>query len=57
MGTTLIKNAHIVTAVDDYVADILVQDGRIHTIGKDISVGGDVDMHDASGRLCQRKPA
>ena len=51
MGTTLIKNGRIVTAVDDYVADILVQDGRIHTIGKDISVGGDVDVHDASGLM------
>ncbi|MHA1567587.1 MAG: dihydropyrimidinase [Alphaproteobacteria bacterium] len=51
MATTLIKNGHIVTAVDDYVADILIQDGRIHTIGKDISVGGDVDVHDAAGLL------
>ncbi len=51
MGTTLIKNGRIVTAVDDYVADILVQDGRIHTIGKDIPVGGDVDVHDAAGLM------
>ncbi len=51
MGTTLIKNGRIVTAVDDYVADILVQDGRIHTIGTDIEAGDDVDVHDATGLL------
>ncbi|MFN0302405.1 MAG: dihydropyrimidinase [Burkholderiales bacterium] len=48
---TLIKNGRIVTAVDDYVADILVDDGRIETIGKAIAVGGDVQIHDASGLL------
>ena len=51
MGTTLIKNGRIITAVDDYVADILVSDGRIHTIGKEIPMGGDVEVHDASGLL------
>lgn len=49
--TTLIKNGRIVTAVDDYQADILVQDGRVHTIGRDIEVGGDVAVYDASGLL------
>ena len=38
MATVLIKNGRIVTAVDDYRADILVQDGRVHTIGKDIGM-------------------
>jgi hypothetical protein len=28
--------------VDDYEADILANDGRIHTIGLDLSVGPDV---------------
>ncbi len=48
---TLIKNGRIVTAVDDYTADILVVDGRIQTIGKNLAVGADVEVHDASGLL------
>lgn len=51
MTTTLIKNGRIVTAVDDYRADILVSDGRVQTIGKSITVGADVEVHDASGLL------
>lgn len=47
----LIKNGRIVTAVDDYAADILVADGRVHTIGRDLAVGDDVEVHDASGLL------
>jgi dihydroorotase-like cyclic amidohydrolase len=48
---TLIRNGRIVTAVDDYAADILVDDGRIRTIGRQIAVGGDVEVHDAGGLL------
>ena len=33
----LIKNGHIFTAVDSYVADILVDEGKIRTIGIDIA--------------------
>jgi dihydropyrimidinase len=51
MAATLIRNGRIVTAVDDYTADILVRDGRIETIGRNIQVGGDVEVHDASGLL------
>jgi dihydropyrimidinase len=51
MAATLIKNGHIVTAVDDYTADILVVDGKIRTIGKDLVVGADVEVHDAKGLL------
>ena len=51
MPATLIKNGHIVTAVDDYNADILVVDGKIQTIGKSIAVGADVEVHDAKGLL------
>ena len=51
MAATLIKNGRIVTAVDDYTADILVVDGRVQTIGKNIAVGTDVEVHDASGLL------
>ncbi|MGB3496000.1 MAG: dihydropyrimidinase [Elainellaceae cyanobacterium] len=50
MTQTLIKNGRIITAVDDYTADILVRDGRIHTIGRDLDVPS-VPQHDASGKL------
>src|ERR671924_1761517 len=51
MATVLIKNGRIVTAVDDYQADILIEDGRIQTIGQGLVVGEDVETHDASGLL------
>ena len=51
MATVLIKHGRIVTAVDDYQADILIEDGRISTIGRQIAVGADVEVHDASGLL------
>ena len=52
MGATLIKNGHIITAIDDYTADLLVgADGRIETIGKQIQVGPEVEVHDAGGML------
>ena len=51
MATVLIKNGRIVTAVDDYQADILIEDGRIRTIGQGLVVGNHVETHDASGLL------
>ena len=51
MATVLIQNGRIITAVDDYQADILIEDGRIHTIGKNIAVGDGVEVHDAAGLL------
>ena len=49
MSTTLIRNGRIITATDDYVADLLMQDGVIHTIGRNIQVGEDVAIVDATG--------
>ncbi len=51
MPAVLIRNGRIVTAVDDYQADILIQDGRVHTIGRSIEAGPDVETHDAEGLL------
>ena len=51
MATVLIKNGRIVTAVDDYQADLLIEDGRIRTIGQGLVVGEHVETHDASGLL------
>lgn len=46
---TLIKNGRIITATDDYVADILMLNGVIQTIGKNIEAGPDTKVFDASG--------
>src|SRR6188474_1859540 len=50
---TLIRNGHIVTAVDSYIADILIDGSTISTIGKNLAdVLGSVDrVIDASGKL------
>ncbi len=48
--TTLIKNGRIVTATDDYVADILIEGKQIKAIGKDMAVQAD-EVIDASGML------
>src|SRR5438128_3066088 len=47
---TLIRNGRIVTAVDDYEADILIEDGKVATIGKEIDVKADKKI-DAKGHL------
>jgi dihydropyrimidinase len=49
--TVLIKNGRIVTATDDYKADIICESGRVHTIGLDIPAGGHTEVHDAAGLL------
>ena len=49
MHTTLIRNGRVITATDDYTADVLMQDGIIHAIGKDMVVGEGVRIIDASG--------
>src|SRR5262249_59743798 len=50
---TLIKNGHIVTAVDSYIADILINGETVAMIGKDLaSVAGSVEKTiDATGKL------
>ncbi len=47
---TLIKNGRIVTAVDDYRADILIEDEQISVIGKTLSMEAD-KIIDASNKL------
>ena len=49
MGTTLIRNGRVITATDDYLADVLMQDGVIHAIGKALVVGEEVKIIDATG--------
>lgn len=64
--TTLIKNGTIITAADTYRADILVKNGRVSEIGREISkianeiidatgkwvLPGAVDAHTHLGALC-----
>ncbi len=48
-ATTLIRNGRIVTAVDDFVADLLVEGGRVRGIGGPFALGPGVEVHDAQG--------
>ncbi|MBC7704721.1 MAG: dihydropyrimidinase, partial [Rhodoferax sp.] len=45
---TLIRNGRVITASDDYVADVLMRNGVIDTIGQHIDVGKDVAIVDAT---------
>ena len=47
---TVIRNGRIVTAVDDYNADLLIEDGTIAMIAKSIDIDAD-RVIDAKGRL------
>ncbi|MDO9404197.1 MAG: dihydropyrimidinase [Polaromonas sp.] len=51
MPSKIIRNGRIVTAVDDYTADILIEDGTIAAIGRNLVVGADVESFDAAGLL------
>ncbi|WP_431128757.1 dihydropyrimidinase [Variovorax paradoxus] len=51
MTRKIIRNGRIVTAVDDYTADLLIDDGCIVAIGRALDVGGDVEVIDAAGML------
>src|SRR6266487_6149146 len=46
----LIKNGRIITATDDYMADILTEEEKVCLIGKDLAVQADREI-DATGML------
>src|SRR6266540_2120552 len=48
--TTLIKNGRIITAADDYVADVFIDGETVSTIGKNLAVKSDQTI-DAKGKL------
>ena len=50
MSRQLIRGGRIVTAVDDYIGDILLEGGRIEAIGRALDVE-DAEIHDAAGKL------
>ena len=47
---TLIKNGRIVTAIDDYKADILIEDERVSVIGNSLQMEADHTIN-AAGKL------
>ncbi len=49
MTTTVIRHGRIITASDDYSADVLMEDGVVRAIGRDLEVGPDVAVVDATG--------
>ena len=46
----LIRNGRIVTAADDYIADIFIEGETINEIGKDLLLKADKEI-DAAGKL------
>src|SRR5713226_2158336 len=51
MATTLIKNGRVITATDDYVADVYIEGEKIQAIGQTQSVPMTADRTvDASGK-------
>jgi dihydropyrimidinase len=46
----LIKNGNVITAVDNYFADVLVEDGKVAIIGNKLTMEADRTI-DASGKL------
>ncbi len=50
MSSILIKNGRIITATDDYVADIFIQGESIAVIGKNLDIKADKEI-DATGKL------
>ena len=47
----LVKNGLITTAADQYVADILAEDGTIAAIGRNLSAPAGAEVVDAAGKL------
>src|SRR4051812_19733312 len=48
--TTLIKNGRIITATDDYIADVFIDGEMVKTIGTKLQVQADKTI-DATGKL------
>ncbi|KPQ33383.1 MAG: dihydropyrimidinase Dht [Phormidesmis priestleyi Ana] len=50
MSKVLIKGGRVVTAVDDYIADVLLENGKVEAIARSLTVD-DAEVHDATGLL------
>jgi dihydropyrimidinase len=51
MGSIVIKNGRVVTAVDDYFADVLVEGEQVTRIGKGLDAPPGAEVIDAAGKL------
>ena len=51
MTSFVIRNGRVVTAGDDYHADVYVEDGKVRWIGRDLALGENVASYDAKGLL------
>ncbi len=51
MTSSIIRNGRVVTAIDDYRGDVLIENGRIVALGENLAVGNHVAEHDASNLL------
>jgi dihydropyrimidinase len=49
MTATVIRHGRVITASDDYSADVLMEGGVVRAIGTDLAVGPDVTVVDATG--------
>jgi len=49
MTATVIRNGRVITASDDYTADVLMEDSVVRAIGTNLAVGPDVVVVDATG--------
>jgi len=47
----LVKNGHVVTASEDYIGDLLIRNGKIESIGTNLSESGVDQVIDATGKL------
>ena len=48
-AATLIRNGRVITAGDDFIADVLVVNGRIAAIADTLPAGPGAIVHDATG--------
>ncbi len=46
-----IKGGRLVTAIDSYHASILIEDGRISAVGRELEAPAGAEVYDASGKL------
>ncbi len=51
MTSCVIRNGRVATAVDCFKADVFIDKGVVRWIGRDLQVGEDVPVHDATGLL------
>ena len=47
--STLIKNGRVITAEQDYLADVFIENGKVKTIGQNLDIKADKIL-DAKGK-------